>query len=204
MRTLQDDDTRSDRRTALVAKFLDKYDLYFATVTGNRLSDEGSPNESGQSYSIFWRGVPDGLPCIHGVDIVIKNSIITSLVELPVSYDDRFMSIRILLARSNYTTVIRAYGPTLVTTDEAIDEFYGSLPSVLLSTERLMHSQKSIWFSRLSNQNCENIWVISTTRIFPEIFRFQFVHAYIFFIPSYIMWRKLFLFQRKFSILLLQ
>ena len=73
MRTLLDNDTRPDRQSALVAKILPKYDIYVATPTETRLSDEGSHNESGQGYSFFWRGVSDGQPRIHGVGKAIKN-----------------------------------------------------------------------------------------------------------------------------------
>ena len=134
VRTLLDNDSRPERQTAMVAKTLAKYDIDVATLTETRLSGEGSLNELGQGYTFFWRGVPDGQPRIHGVGIAIKTSIVNSLEELPVSYSERIMSMRIPLARSNHMKVICAYAPTLVATDESKDEFYGSLSAVLQST----------------------------------------------------------------------
>ena len=134
VRTLLDNETRPERQTALVAKILARYDIDVATLTETRLSGEGSLNEAGQGYTFFWRGVAEGQPRIHGVCIAVKNSILNSLEELPVSLNERIMSIRIPLARSNHMTVICAYAPTLVSTEESKDEFYGSLSTVLQST----------------------------------------------------------------------
>ena len=74
------------RQIALVAEILAEYDIDVATLTETTLSGEGSVNESGQGYTFFWRGLQDGQPRKHGFGIAIKNLILKSLLELPVSY----------------------------------------------------------------------------------------------------------------------
>ena len=135
VRTLLDNDKRPERQTALVAKVLAKYDIDIATLTESRLSGEGSIEEIGQGYTFFWRGVPDGQSRIHGVCIAIKNSIVKSLIELPTSTSERIMSVRVPLEKSNHMTIICAYAPTLVSTDEAKDDFYGALSTILQSVD---------------------------------------------------------------------
>ena len=136
VRSLLDRDTRPERQTALVAKTLAAYDIDIAALSETRLSGEGSLNEVGQGYTFFWRGVPDGHPRIHGVGFAIKNSIVRSLTELPVGYSERLMTVRIPLVKSNYLTLISAYAPTLVATEESKDEFYSLLESTLQTVDQ--------------------------------------------------------------------
>lgn len=60
----------------------------------------------------------------HGVGLAIKNSLLPSLTETPVSIRERLMSFRIPLAKMCYATLLSAYAPTLPSENEAKDCFY--------------------------------------------------------------------------------
>ena len=124
MRTLQDGDNRPERRTALVAAELNKYNIDIATLTETRFDQEGSLVEHGQGYTFFWRGVPEGQRRLHGVGFAISNKIAVTLSELPVGHSERIMSLRLPLARSQHLTLICAYAPTLVADENDKDTFY--------------------------------------------------------------------------------
>ena len=131
MRTLLDSDTRPERRTALVAAELNKYDIDIATLTETRFNEEGSLTEHGQGYTFFWRGVPTGQRRLHGVGFAIRNRLTESLEELPVGHSERIMSVRVPLPRGQHLSVICAYAPTLVADESDKDSFYALLQQVI-------------------------------------------------------------------------
>ena len=77
-------DTRPQRRTALVASELGRYNVDIAALSETRLADEGSLTEIGEGYTFFWKGLPEVEHRIHGVGLVIRTSLHRSLLEKPV------------------------------------------------------------------------------------------------------------------------
>ena len=56
---------------------------------------------------------------------------VKSLTKLPVVHSERLMTVRVPHEKLNYSTLISAYGPTLVATEETIDEFYSLLEATI-------------------------------------------------------------------------
>ena len=131
MRTLLDSDTRPERRTALVAAELSKYNIDIATLTETRFEEEGSLTEHGQGYTFFWRGVSAGQRRIRGVGLAVRNGLADSLEELPIGHSERIMSLRVPLPRGRHLTLVCAYAPTLVADESDKDSFYALLHQVV-------------------------------------------------------------------------
>ena len=89
IRTLLDDDAnpnRPNRRTALVAHELRRYNIDLAALSEIGLSGEDSLTEVGEGYTFFWRGYPQGERRLHGVGFAIKTSLLHYIPEAPVVY----------------------------------------------------------------------------------------------------------------------
>ena len=78
VRTLLDraNTSRSERRTALVAKELQRYRMDIAALSETRLADEGSLREEGGGYTFFWKGKLQDEDSIHGVGFAIRSSLL--------------------------------------------------------------------------------------------------------------------------------
>ncbi|KAK3776477.1 hypothetical protein RRG08_023829 [Elysia crispata] len=59
--------TRLQRRTALIAKELAKYNIYIAAISEIQFSEEGSVSEPESSYIFFWKGETQNEDRLHGV-----------------------------------------------------------------------------------------------------------------------------------------
>ena len=139
VRTLLDDDSNTDRpnrRTALVAHELKRYNIDLAALSETRLSGEDSLTEVGEGYTFFWRGYPEGERRLHGVGFAVKTSLLQYIPEAPVSVSERLMTWRIPLANQRYATVISAYAPTLNAEEPDKDRFYDSLDMTLQAIPR--------------------------------------------------------------------
>ena len=135
IRTLLDNNPdRPQRRTALVAIELRRYDVDIAALSETRLLYEGSLTEEGQGYTFLWKGYPTGGPHHHGVGLAIKNSLLSSLTQTPIDISERLMSVCIPLAKQRYATFLSAYAPTLPSKNEAKDRFYQELDKALQNT----------------------------------------------------------------------
>ena len=92
VRTLLDREgaNRPERRTALVAMELAKYNIDIAALCETRFSESGSLDDL--EYSFFWSGKPEGERREAGVGFAIKKDIITKLTEMPRPISDRIKS----------------------------------------------------------------------------------------------------------------
>ena len=95
VRTLTDfsDVNRPERRTALIAKELARYNLDIVALSETRLADEGQLTERGGGYTFFWIGRKNTERRESGVGFAIKSSLVQKLPGLPRGINDRLMSL---------------------------------------------------------------------------------------------------------------
>ena len=138
VRTLLDRDktNRPERRTALVARELQRYNIDIAALSETRFPDEGSLREEGGGYTYFWKGTLQTEDRIHGVGFAIKSTLLKSLPALPVGINERLMKLRVSIGGSRYATIISAYAPTLTSSDDVKELFYQQLNEILQATSK--------------------------------------------------------------------
>ncbi len=83
-------------------------------LSETRLLGKGSLREEKRGYTFFWRGYPHGGKHQHGVGMAIKNSLLSSLAEIPIGVSERLMTLRIPLAKSRYATLLSALQKSLL------------------------------------------------------------------------------------------
>ena len=99
VRTLLDrnDGDRPERRSALVAYELSRYNIDIAALSEVRYPDHGQLTEEGAGYTFFWSGRPIGEPRQSGVGLVIKKTLTCQLAEQPIAISDRIITTRLRL-----------------------------------------------------------------------------------------------------------
>lgn len=103
--------SRPELRTALVAVEQQQYDIDIAALSETRFSEEGSIREESTGYTFFWKGLPEGVPRMHGVGFAIKNSLLKDLPESPIGVNERLMTLRIPLSKNRHATIFSVYAP---------------------------------------------------------------------------------------------
>lgn len=126
----------AERRTALVAIELDKYNIDIAALSETRLSATGSLTEELSGYTFFWSGKKQGERRDHGVGFAIRKDLCDLLEIVPTSINERLMSLRIPLKKKQHMTVISAYAPTLLADEDCKDLFYSQLNSTINSCKK--------------------------------------------------------------------
>jgi exonuclease III len=127
---------RPQRRTAIVARELKRYNIDIAALSETRRAGEGQLTEHGGGYTFFWKGKDEDQPRIHGVGFAIKNHLVEHLDELPSGISERLMTLRLKLENNQRATIISAYAPTLDSDDDKKEEFYNQLDRLLTNTPR--------------------------------------------------------------------
>lgn len=122
---------RPERRTAIIAHELKKFNIHIAALSETRRPGDGQLNERGGGYTFFWKGKSIKEPRIHGVGFAVSNKLLGSLLSLPVGISERLMVLELRLAKNKIATVISAYAPTLQSPDTVKEEFYGLLETTL-------------------------------------------------------------------------
>lgn len=122
---------RPERRSAIIARELKRFNIDIAALSETRLADEGNLKEEKGGYTFFWKGKPADEPRIHGVGFAIKNRLISQLSESPVGINERLMTLRLKLSNNQMATAVSAYAPTLDSQDEDKEVFYATLDQVL-------------------------------------------------------------------------
>ena len=130
MRTLIDNDNRTERKTALLANELARYNIDIAALSETRFSGEDQLTEPDSGYTIFWSGKSEKERRVAGVGFAVKNTLIDK-IEQPVGVNERIMTLRIPLAANRYMTIISVYAPTLVSSEEDIMSFYHALRTLV-------------------------------------------------------------------------
>ena len=120
----QDDTDKRHRRTALITSELARYKIDIATLSKTRLEDKKGLTEKSLSYSFFWSGHAPNDKRKAGVGYAIKISLVGKLachltMRLPLHH------------RKKFATIISAYAPTIINTDEIKDKFYENFKYVI-------------------------------------------------------------------------
>ena len=128
MRTLMDSTSsdRPERRTAIIARELQRCRIDIAALSETRRAGEGQLKEEKGGYTFFWKGKPADEARNHGVGLAIKNQLVNHLSELHVGISERLMTFRLVLANNQTVTVVSAYAPTL---DSDVEEKEASTPA---------------------------------------------------------------------------
>lgn len=134
VRTLLDsteNKNRAERRTALVARELQRYEVDIAALSETRFSETGNLVEELAGYTFHWCGKQRGERRDHGVAFAIKIELYNKLPQKPTPIYERLISLRIPLHKKRYLTIISAYAPTMTCTEDDKDQFYNRLDEVL-------------------------------------------------------------------------
>ena len=127
---------RPDRRTALVARELARYNVDVAALSETRLPGEGQLTEFGGGYTFFWSGRSTEECREAGVGFAVKSKLVPKLTSLPKGRNDRLMTLQIPLCQGKCATVISAYAPTMTNPDEVKDKFYEELDAVITAVPK--------------------------------------------------------------------
>ncbi|CAG9136099.1 unnamed protein product [Plutella xylostella] len=99
-----------ERKTAIVARELRRFNIDVAALSETHLADEGELTEHGGGYTFFWK---------------------RKLGEFPVHISDRITTLRLHLLNNNFLNIISVYAPTLDKADDIKDQFYEELTQCL-------------------------------------------------------------------------
>lgn len=101
MRTLLDriDNACPERKTAIVARELSRYNIDVAALSETRLAEEGELVKSGGRCTFFWKGLAASEPRWSGARLAIKNILVKQLQEFPVHISDRITTLRLDLEK---------------------------------------------------------------------------------------------------------
>ena len=127
---------RPERRTALIARELDRYNIQIAALSETRLADEGQLTEVKAGYTFFWSGRSREERREAGVGFAIKSNLISKLTSLPKGTNDRLMTLRLPLRGKRHATIISAYAPTMSNPEEVKDKFYEDLEALITAVPR--------------------------------------------------------------------
>ena len=113
MRTLLDREgsDRPERRSALVDRELNRYNVDMAALSETRLADVGEAAEA--NYTFFWSGRAP-----HLKRETIKTSLVPKLIGKPKAINDSLMTAQFPLTKKHCATLISVYAPTMQYSDE--------------------------------------------------------------------------------------
>lgn len=143
VRTLLDNDVNlcPERKTALIARELAKYNIDIAAISETHLSDSGELCEQLGGYTYYWSGKPITERAASGVGFAVKNQLAKTLKELPKGINDRIITLRLQLSSKKHLHLISIYAPTLPSPEEDKIKFYSELNQVLTkipSTDKII------------------------------------------------------------------
>ena len=121
-----------ERRTALIAAELARYNIDIAALSETRFAGEGELTEKTSGYTFFWSGRAPEERREAGVGFAIKTPLIGKLACTPKGVNDRLMTLRLPLHYGRkFATLISAYAPTMTNPDQTKDKFYEDLESTI-------------------------------------------------------------------------
>uniref|UniRef100_A0A8D9AEP7 Craniofacial development protein 2 n=2 Tax=Cacopsylla melanoneura TaxID=428564 RepID=A0A8D9AEP7_9HEMI len=115
--------TTLPRRTAVIAKELERYDIDIIALQETHLTGFGQLEERGSGYTYFWSGSNESANK-YGVAICVRTKLLRNgIISEPTCIDDRLMSINII-ERDTKTVFISCYAPTNVQDENVKETFY--------------------------------------------------------------------------------
>ena len=108
---------RPERRTALIARELKRYNIPIVALSETRFADEGDLTEREAGYTFFWSGRKAEEKRESGVGFAILSSLVSKLDKPPKGINDRLMTLRLPLQGKKFATIISAYAPTMTNPD---------------------------------------------------------------------------------------
>ena len=127
---------RPERRTALVAQELQRYNIDVCALSETRLADTSEITEVGAGYTFFTSGKAPDERREAGVGFAIRTSLVKNLESLPKGISDRLMVMRLPLQGRRYLTLISCYAPTMTYALEQKEIFYQDLATTLRSVSK--------------------------------------------------------------------
>merc|ERR1711911_495501 len=125
-----------ERRTALIARELKRYNIPICALSETRFADEGDLTEREAGYTFFWSGRKAEEKRESGVGFAILSSLVSKLDQPPKGINDRLMTLRLPLQGKKFATLISAYAPTMTNPDEFKEKFYEDLNSAISSVPK--------------------------------------------------------------------
>ena len=138
VRTLIDNDSsnRPERRTALVAKELQRYGINVAALSETRFADQGKLTEPTNGYTFFWSGLPSGTRREAGVGFAVAGHLLSRIDGEPNCINSRLITMRLRLSRGQFATLVSVYASMMTHTNAEKSELYAQLTHVLQTTPR--------------------------------------------------------------------
>jgi len=119
-----------------VSRELARYQIDIAALSETRLADEGELVEKAGGYTFYWKGKPAADRRQSGVGFAIRNCLTKQISGAPQCPSDRIMSLRFLLDKDRYATLISVYAPTMTNDPTVIDSFYEDLNVLFASVPK--------------------------------------------------------------------
>ena len=127
---------KPERRSALIARELERYRVQIATLSETRLPDEGQLSEVHAGYTFFWIGREQDERREARVGFAIKSNLVNKLVSPPRRINDRLITVQLPLPKKRYATLISAYASTMTSPDSVKEKFYKDLQAAIASVPK--------------------------------------------------------------------
>lgn len=131
VRTLQDNDSAPEGKTALVSLALKKYNIDIAALSETRLAGSSQLEELKGGYVFSWSGKSEHEPRQSGVGFAVRSEIARSLSSMPKGISDRIMTLTLDLNGNTSATLVSCYVPTMASSEQEKNDFYNQLRNVI-------------------------------------------------------------------------
>ena len=149
---------RLERRTAIIAWELHRFNFNIVALSKTRTAGEGQLKEEQGQYTFFWKGLDPDQSRIHGVGLAIRNTLPPKLTELPFGINACLMTLRIKIVKNQQATIISVYADddddqhsTLMTGSRRV-----STPNSTTSNPQPQRTTRSLYWAT-STQEWEEI-----------------------------------------------
>ena len=125
---------RLECHSALIAHELSRLNIDIAALNEVRLADQGSFQDVGAGFTLFWSWQPSTDRHLLGIGLMVRNSIASKQEISPMCHYNRIISIRLPLISNQHLTLLSVYAPTLMVDPAVKDSFYSDLHGYLITT----------------------------------------------------------------------